>query len=244
MRYTIRCVTCCIQFNHMDTHTWTWYSGIPISRTYFSQNDWFTHWSFFHKTEALFNICLSYIYVHVLHSALCIYILYWYKNQNKIKRLANQQGHANHLQDIGGDWSRAGLQPVLDLLRDAVKQGAFTPDPLIPLQIEPSPEIFDRMKTQWLQTQSKWVWGLEVQCLITWACVQKGVVKLRPPQENVLLPFKWILKSTCCLQSTHGKTIKCFDCCFNIDVVDEAVCDQFIGHTRRQLHKQIEKKKL
>ena len=110
---------------------------------------------FFHKTEALFNICLSYIYVHVLHSALCIYILYWYKNQNKINRLANQQGHANHLQDIGGDWSRAGLQPVLDLLRDAVKQGAFTPDPLIPLQIEPSPEIFDQMKTQWLQTQSK-----------------------------------------------------------------------------------------
>ena len=99
-------------------------------------------------------VCLIYTYMCFIQH--CVYTFYiGIKIKIKKKRLANQQGHANHLQDIGGDWSRAGLQPVLDLLRDAVKQGAFTPDPLIPLQIEPSPEIFDRMKTQWLQTQSK-----------------------------------------------------------------------------------------
>lgn len=55
--------------------------------------------------------------------------------------------------EIGGDWSRAGLEPIVALLKEAIDQKVFTPDPLIPLQIEPSRECFERVKSQWIQSQ-------------------------------------------------------------------------------------------
>ena len=57
--------------------------------------------------------------------------------------------------DIGGNWSRADLEPLLQLILDAVKRETFKPDPLIPLQIEPSREVFERVKLQWLETKTQ-----------------------------------------------------------------------------------------
>ena len=57
-------------------------------------------------------------------------------------------------QDIGDDWSRAGLEPILELVRAAVRQGEFSPDPLVPIQIQPSREVFEAVKLRWLQSQA------------------------------------------------------------------------------------------
>ena len=60
-----------------------------------------------------------------------------------------------HPKDIAdGDWARADLQPLLDLLQEAVMQGKFHPDPLVPMQIQPSREVFERVKLHWLQSQN------------------------------------------------------------------------------------------
>lgn len=68
--------------------------------------------------------------------------------------LQPKQLTANWTKDIGDDWSRAGLEPLLELVKNAVEQKAFTPDPLIPMQIKPSREAFERVKSQWLQSQA------------------------------------------------------------------------------------------
>ena len=48
------------------------------------------------------------------------------------------------------DWSRANLEPILTLVKHAVEQGDFVPDPIIPLQIEPSRACFERARSEWM----------------------------------------------------------------------------------------------
>ena len=48
------------------------------------------------------------------------------------------------------DWSRAGLEPILSLLQDAVTQNRFQPDPDIPLQIQPSKDCFEKVKAKFI----------------------------------------------------------------------------------------------
>ena len=47
---------------------------------------------------------------------------------------------------MGGDWSRAGLEPLVEIMNQAIKAGVYTPDPWIPVQIQPSAHIFEQVK--------------------------------------------------------------------------------------------------
>ena len=42
-----------------------------------------------------------------------------------------------------GLWSRADLEPLLSMMKLAVEEGRYTPDPLIPMSLEPSKAVFD-----------------------------------------------------------------------------------------------------
>lgn len=52
-------------------------------------------------------------------------------------------------QAIGGDWAHAGLQPVVELLKEAARKGLFKPDPLIPFEVCPREDVFELVKAQW-----------------------------------------------------------------------------------------------
>ena len=45
-------------------------------------------------------------------------------------------------EDPGHAWMRAELSSLRDVLLEAKRSGRYVADPLIPLEIEPSPEIF------------------------------------------------------------------------------------------------------
>jgi hypothetical protein len=51
--------------------------------------------------------------------------------------------------ETGGDWGRAGLEPVVQLLSCALREGRYKPDPLVPLQIEPCKKVFENVKRRW-----------------------------------------------------------------------------------------------
>lgn len=38
-------------------------------------------------------------------------------------------------------WKHAGLQPMYDFIINAIAKGAYEPDPIIPVQLEPCPFI-------------------------------------------------------------------------------------------------------
>lgn len=49
-------------------------------------------------------------------------------------------------EDLGGDWSEAGLEPLVRLVTSAADRNMFQPDPLIPMQVAPCRETFCRVK--------------------------------------------------------------------------------------------------
>ena len=48
-----------------------------------------------------------------------------------------------------GIWDYADLGPVVAFVEVAIKQGKLKHDPLIPVQIAPSKEVFDRVMASW-----------------------------------------------------------------------------------------------
>lgn len=57
---------------------------------------------------------------------------------------------SNPLEDICPDWSYAELEPVVALLKHASSCGIFTPDPLIPFDVQPSKSVFEKVKADWI----------------------------------------------------------------------------------------------
>ena len=45
-----------------------------------------------------------------------------------------------------GIWSHAGLEALLDFVKMAISKGDLQPDAQIPIQLEPSKEVFDRVR--------------------------------------------------------------------------------------------------
>ena len=43
-------------------------------------------------------------------------------------------------------WKNAGLETVVTFLKNAIRQGIFRPDPLVPLQVEPSRAVFEKVR--------------------------------------------------------------------------------------------------
>ena len=52
--------------------------------------------------------------------------------------------------DPGSGLEQGQLEPILTLVKHAVEQGEFVPDPIIPLQIEPSRACFERARSEWM----------------------------------------------------------------------------------------------
>lgn len=52
------------------------------------------------------------------------------------------------------DWKHARLEELVDFMKRAVACKLYKPDPLIPIQIQPSPEIFGQVYTRDMWTGS------------------------------------------------------------------------------------------
>ena len=48
-----------------------------------------------------------------------------------------------------GLWDRADLRPVVAFLEHVISQGKLRRDPLVPVQIAPSREVFERARARW-----------------------------------------------------------------------------------------------
>lgn len=48
-----------------------------------------------------------------------------------------------------GIWDHANLEPVVAFVEKAIRQGKLKRDPLIPVQIAPSKEVFDQIMATW-----------------------------------------------------------------------------------------------
>ena len=56
--------------------------------------------------------------------------------------------------ELADDWGHAQLEPLLAMIQRAAALGYFKPDPLIPISIQPSQEIFENyLKHAWSEQQ-------------------------------------------------------------------------------------------
>jgi hypothetical protein len=46
-------------------------------------------------------------------------------------------------------WQYANLEPLVALVENAINQGRLSRDPLIPIQITPSKEVFENVRARW-----------------------------------------------------------------------------------------------
>ena len=54
------------------------------------------------------------------------------------------------LEDPGGCWRHAQLHKFVQLLRLAQTEGVYRPEPLVPLQVEPSREVYHNYFVDWM----------------------------------------------------------------------------------------------
>ena len=56
--------------------------------------------------------------------------------------------------DMGGDWKRASLEPLVLLIKQVAGEGKFQPDPVIPLQVEPCEQVFLEVKAAYFHSKA------------------------------------------------------------------------------------------
>lgn len=62
----------------------------------------------------------------------------------------SNSAHASCAQEPPADaWTPADLQPLVDFVENAILQGKLLRDPLIPVSVEPSKEVFERVRDRW-----------------------------------------------------------------------------------------------
>ena len=55
-------------------------------------------------------------------------------------------------QEAGGDWSHGALEPLVGLLKQAVVDGRFSPDQILPMSLHSSAELFTAARERWQGT--------------------------------------------------------------------------------------------
>ena len=85
-----------------------------------------------------------------------IHVQFMYNNPSPISCISQEPP--------SGMWQHANLEPLVALVESAIKQGRLSRDPLIPIQITPSKEVFENVRARWeyfeacdlQRTQNKW----------------------------------------------------------------------------------------
>lgn len=46
-------------------------------------------------------------------------------------------------------WDHADLEPLVIFIQDAIREKKLRPDPLVPVQVTPSREVFEQVRARW-----------------------------------------------------------------------------------------------